>query len=142
MKKITIALIATVTILFSFTGCDKYHRDRYTGTWEFETVKIYYSGSYDTELIEVKRDTIYYTGKISLGHSEDELIIQYAENDEINARLDYETYIYNSTLECDGKYPFGKFENKNKLNFRLNWVEKIEPKFFWVHGTKMKGGKK
>jgi len=137
MKKITLTLVATVVILFFFTGCDKYHRDRYTGTWEFVTEKNFYIGRYDTGLVEIKRDTIYHLGIISLGNYENNIIIQYTENDTINAYLDQNGFIYNKDLEYGGKYPFGEFKNKQQqLSFRLNLIEDINPRFYSISGTK------
>ena len=65
MKKIKITVVAvTVVALVFFTGCDKYHRDRYTGTWSFVTVLNSFFFDPNPENWYNNWDTIYYVGKI------------------------------------------------------------------------------
>ena len=118
MKKNTLTLvIATVVILFFFTGCDKYHRNRYTGTWDFVTERVYYNaiGS-DVE----KRETVYYKGKIIKSESENlenGLLIQYTAENEVYAWVekneDKIVYLYTLNGEFAGKYPSGKIDDNN-----------------------------
>ena len=152
MKKNTLILAAaTVIILFFFAGCDKYHRDRYTGTWEFVTNKrvTAYENSYP-----VAREldtTIYYTGKISYGNFENQVIIIYTENDEVTFPIDKHGRFAGYLRDGDGNYgDFGgriDFEGNKKVNFDISW-------FYWdengsqkgradsVKGTKIKKGGK
>jgi len=124
MKKNSITILTVIILIFFFIiGCDKYHRDRYTGTWEFITERKYYNvddNSY--ELVEIKRDTVYYIGKITMSNNENQIIIQYTKNDEINAGIDKDGYIYHET-NWGGKYAAGQFVNSKKLHLRLPWGE-------------------
>lgn len=112
MKKITITLAAaTVAILLLFTGCDKYHRDRYVGYWDFVTEKRTYSDDFEI----IKRDTINYLGKISNGKYENEIIIHYTNNDEITIHVDTKGNLYSI---CEGGYcKCGNFTKKDKIYF-------------------------
>jgi len=129
MRKIIITLIAITVLLLFFTSCDKYHRDRYTGTWEFETKQLYYNRC-DTNTPPcdnppfgnlIKKDNIYYTGKITLGSGDNALIIQYTENDKIEAWVDKDGYIFSKADFYHGKYSTGEFAGKNKMNLLLIW---------------------
>jgi len=120
MKKITIQLATIIIILFFISGCDKYHRDRYTGTWEFETVRTFINiHPYDFEV--VRTDTVYYTGKIILGNLENYLHIQYTNEDEIDVWIDKEGYISSNACPTGGKYSCGQFESKDKMHLQLLW---------------------
>jgi hypothetical protein len=133
MKKITITFAAaTVAILLLFTGCDKYHTNRYIGDWDFVTEKKTF---HHEEII--KRDTIYYIGKIR-GNNE-WLTIQYTESDENLFQIDKEGNIY---YICGGGYCiFGNFEGENKVSFRI-LDYKNDGRVHKVIGVKKKGGKK
>ena len=126
MKKITLPLVAAIVIiLFFFTSCDKYHRDRYTGTWDFVTEMVYYNeGETPSEYLVIKRDTIYYTGKISMGNYENQLIIKYSESDEVFTGIDKDGYLYHKT-NMFGKYACGNFESKNTMDLTLCWGEYV-----------------
>jgi len=120
MKKITLnLLVAAVIVLFLFTGCDKYHRDRYTGTWEFTTEMVYFNNLPDP--IILKRDTVYYMGEICLENTESGIIIKYTVNDEISAWLDKEGYIYHKDGWTLGKGATGQFESKDKMHLNSFW---------------------
>jgi len=76
MKKITITLVATIAILFFFTGCDRTSKDfrnQWIGDWDFVVEKFWFEGK------ESGLDTIYYLGKISYGKKADELKVKYIE---------------------------------------------------------------
>jgi len=140
MKKITLTLAATIIIMF-FSGCDKYHRDRYTGTWDFVTEMVYYNeGENPYEYVVIKRDTIYYTGKISMGNYENQLIIKYSESDEVFTGIDKDGYIGHKTAIQNG--PCGKFESKNKMHLTLRWGQYVpfegdtDYRFDYIIGTK------
>lgn len=134
-------LIIAAIILFFIIGCDKYHRNRYTGTWDFVTTKTWYTSQGNgSEPTIIKSETIYYTGKISLGTSEKEIIIRYTENDETNAVLSVkdkddkegryyrEGGIYAPNGMGQSHYATcGRFEGKDKLNFNLQfWVDSLQ----------------
>jgi len=139
MKKITKIITAIVAILLLFGGCKKDIRDKYIGDWEFETKKIYY-GDLDGNG-EMKRDTIYYVGKISLGGIENELIIQYTEKDTVSGFL-RDDKIYTAFGSVLAKYPSGFFTGKNKIFLQMffyNTGARIEEV---INGMKKKGGKK
>ena len=122
MKKTLLTSVAAAGImLFFFTGCDKYHRGRYTGTWEFVTVMIFANINSVHEHVEVKRDTVYYLGKISLGNAENILFLQYTENDKIPILITKDRDIYSHASSSFGKWPDGSFEGTNKLSLQLHW---------------------
>lgn len=101
-------------------GCDKYHRDRYIGDWDFVTNKCTYV--YNNDLQEwspIEYDTIYYTGKIAPGNLEYELIIQYTNNDIIDAHIDEDgTTLWTDAYPC-ARCSSGSFEKKNKVYLNL-----------------------
>jgi len=140
MKKTFLTSVAAAVImLFFFTGCDKYHRDRYTGTWEFTTeIVFYYINPYEI----IKIDTVYYTGKISLGNLENELIIQHSEDDEMTLLLGTDgtlyqpfPYIYMTAHES----PIGKFEKKDKISLSYFYEESNKKILYLINGLKTKG---
>jgi len=135
MNRVTLVLATSIILLLFFTGCDKYHTNRYIGDWDFVTIK------HDT----IKSDTIYYSGKISLGNYENALIIQYTKDDEIAATLIENRDIVIPKYNCaKGVCTHGKFEEKNKMNLSFGWTYGGGKS--WSHnivGTKKKkGGKK
>jgi len=129
MKKIAITFAAaTVVILLLFTGCDKYHRDRYIGNWDFVTEKSQLQ--YDSNEL-IKSDTIYYSGKIYSGNDDNTLIIQCTKNDRVPAYIDNKGILWISFPTFYGtchKCPLGKFEKKDKitLDFYRFWEEDIK----------------
>jgi hypothetical protein len=141
MKKLTTTLALIAILLLSFTSCDKYHCDRYTGTWDFVTVRNFYK--YDSNKYELlESDTIYYTGKIMLGSEDGQIIIKYTENDEITALFDSESKktFWTNAPPC-GKCPSGSFEEKDKVSLNLVFSEQERIKNDRIEGTKKKGGK-
>ena len=136
MKKIAIITAIVAIILPSFTGCDKYHRDRYIGDWDFVTKSEHY------QMVLGKRelvgcDTIYYLGKITYGEYENHLIIQYTENHYDDAVIDKYGKIY--TLCPGARCECGKFEGEDSVHFNKGWVTPDNPEY--IVGTKRKGGK-
>ena len=102
--------------MFLFMGCDKYHRDRYTGDWDFVTEKNQYKYNVNEP---IKSDTIYYFGKIYHGNDENTLIIQCTENDKVPTSVDkkgilWESYptSYATCHQCS----LGRFETKDKIS--------------------------
>jgi len=150
MKNITLTLLTAIVLLI-FTGCDKYHRNKYVGDWDFVTERS--TTKRDNllfEIIEENRSVIYYSGKISLGNSENELLIKYTEDDEIIAWLEQnsnEIYTF-SEASFTGKYPSGKFDGKNNMQIYFSWFKKGNEGVHiigcadCINGTKKKGGKK
>ena len=124
MKKITLnLLVAAVAVLCLFSGCDKYHRDRYTGTWEFTTEMVYFNISDDfSETYIIKRDTVFYIGKISLTDCDFALNIQYTEWDKTNISIDKEGVIYHASAVMWGRdATAGQFESRNKMLLNIYW---------------------
>ncbi|MCL2291025.1 MAG: hypothetical protein FWC34_10060 [Bacteroidetes bacterium] len=116
MKKIKIPLIAAAIImLFVFTGCDKYNRDKYAGNWDFTVERIHCKKNSLGDFLEIGRETIFYSGKITLGSSENTLILHYTERDKVDIRIDKEANMYSEV----GVH-FGKFSN-NYLYLNLHW---------------------
>ncbi|MCL2313023.1 MAG: hypothetical protein FWC41_11155 [Firmicutes bacterium] len=147
MKKNTIQLATIIIILFFFCGCGKYHRDRYIGTWDFVTERVF--SEYDEKenvVIELNRDTIYYVGTISLGNSEGYLLIEYSENEDVLVWLDEDGYMYTHLGSIFG-YSSGLFDSNKKMHLTLRWSEFTDLGFYdtkrcHISGTKKKGGKK
>jgi len=153
MKNLTIIIVATTILLLFFAGCDKYHRNRYVGDWEFVTERTFYNridNSYDFE--GAKTETIYYLGKISKDNEYDEyLTIRYDEYDEVTVlleKIDKKVFLRSGLGATAGKYPCGEFEDKDKVSLMLYrgifspmkypYDRSIE----YIVGTKKKGGKK
>jgi len=139
MKKIRLTLVvATVVILFFFSGCDKDIRDKYTGDWEFVTEKQWqtYKGGV---IITTKCDTLYYTGSITSGSSEHELLIQYTKSDVITTFIDKKGGIYVPSCPCAGyACTRGDFEGENRMNlhFGFNWDYQENREVHKIVGTK------
>jgi len=115
-KIISSVITTAIIILFFLTSCDKYHRDKYTGTWEFVTVRADYNEWDGSDIM--KRDTIYYTSKITLDEYERGLILQYTEWDKIVISIDKDGYIYHKAFMY-GRDATGQFESKNKMYLNL-----------------------
>jgi len=146
MKKNTTILVSTIVVmLFFFTGCDKDIRDRYTGTWKFETKKCLYI--FDEELqawVPTQKDTIYFLGKISPGSSERELIIQFSENEEISAYVSKNGDLglkYPAEYNVCHKCRLGHFMKQNKIYLDFYQFNGNIVNDYHVYGTKKKGGK-
>jgi len=161
MRNIRITLFAATAIpLLFFTGCEKDNRSKYIGDWEFVTEKILYQRdsigyrvmewgdtvTHYSEYVQIGCDTVYYSGKISVGNLEDELIIQFTENDEVFVHINKEREIWQtfpSFYSTCHRCSFGKFEKKDKL-----YLDKIHQFYensvteYYVTGAKKKGGKK
>jgi hypothetical protein len=144
MKKLTTTIAATLLIIFLMMSCDKDHRDRYTGTWEFVTEKIYFNKSYPYN--EIQRETIYYLGKITLGNLEHELIIQFTEYEEVKAPLMPKgvlgySYSYQTPYMVCHQCTMGSFEGKDKISLSF-YIETETMISYHVKGIRKKGGKK
>jgi len=146
MKKITLSLAIAIVILLFFSGCDKDIRDKYIGDWdfitEFKTEKCIYFDGYLHELEIIREDTIYFSGKIILGNSENELLFHYTQNDDISTFINKNGGIYVPDYPCPGSAcTRGNFEGNNKvyLYFGWNYGDSIQSQS--IIGTK-KGGKK
>jgi hypothetical protein len=123
MKKLTTIAAATLLIIFLMMSCDKdkYHRDRYIGDWDFVT-KINYFKSVNDNAIGIileKSDTIYYLGKITYGTFENDILIQYTDNDEIFAYIDNDKKTLWTEAYPFPKSPSGFFEENNKIFLNL-----------------------
>ena len=112
-KKNIVIFFTTVIILFFFAGCEKEHRNKYVGDWEFVTEKCTRKNN---EI--VKRDTVYYSGKISLGNSENSLIVQYTESDELEMYVDKDGTL-SHYCGLGSLCEHGNFEGKNKVYFAI-----------------------
>ena len=140
-------ILATTAIMLLFvTGCDKYHRNRYVGDWDFVTERVFYIDTNSYEFVETKRDTVYYSGKISYGQHENQLIIKFTENDD-------EIYVYTGTdgdlwlsypsvyMTC-ARCPVGSFEEKDKISLKYFYGDKDGIRnLYHVEGAKTKGCK-
>ena len=118
MNRVTLILVSILILLFFFVSCDKYHRNRYVGDWEFVTKRSY-------EGVFEKSETINYSGKIRFGNSDNEIFIKYTENDEISAwleEMDNHMYIHTlSRASYGGKYSSGSFDDKNNMSIYYSY---------------------
>ena len=148
MKKIKITLavlISTITLLF-FASCNKFHRDKYVGNWDFVTVQ----STFDNDMYKWKLDTIYYVSTITEGKENDELIICCKEeNGEFNLlmlRVDMRGKLYQKedSNSSDGNthrsyYPIGQFEGKDKVHIEL-YGGATEHRGTTIDGIRKEGG--
>jgi|GEM_PF-1240754 len=137
MNRIRI-IATTLTVLLFFTGCDKYHRNKYTGDWDFvtEIVQCQYLDGWK----EIERETVYYAGKISSGTYENELIIQYTENDieRVSIPDTKSTGIYSKNGLGNSKgATSGSFEGENRMYLHLCWNDNFpNGKIHYISGFK------
>jgi len=132
MNRIRI-IATTLTVLLFFTGCDKYHRNNYVGDWEFVTKKLVYK-RVDNGIEILKCDTIYYSGKISSGSNDKELVFQYTEGDKVSAYLDIEGFLY--VTPCGAIGSNGYFEGNSKVYFDIGWEYPDAGEGHYIIGTK------
>jgi hypothetical protein len=133
-RKIITSVAAIVIMLFFFTGCDKYHRDRYTGTWEFVTESILRQFDYDSgEYFQIECDTLYFSGKISRDKAADELKIEYKENYSIILKINAcgKLYGFSHNSFC------GEFYEADKIDLFFWWDESGILKTESVSGSKI-----
>jgi len=151
MKKLATTATAIILIVFLIMGCEKDYRDKYTGEWDFMTEKYIYGHKYVdgvTELVLLKDDTVYYSGKITLGNAEDacgnaEFIIQYTPNDEVVVYVSKSGGINVPIDLCAKGCTRGNFKGKDKMNLSFRWGGEY-PDGVETHkivGTKKKGDK-
>jgi len=122
MKKVRLILATTLTVLLCFTGCDKDIRGKYVGDWEFVTEID--SNQFDYDLykwILLGFDTISYSGKIIYGEHNDELIIQYTEQNEVTAWVNHNGNLWTSVYRTSTRSRHGYFEETNKMYLTLSY---------------------
>ena len=117
MNRVTLILAAITIILLFFTSCDKDIRNRYTGDWEFVTKIDSVQFDYDSNnWISLGFDTISFFGKIIRGEHNDELIIQYTEQNEVTVWVNHNGNLWTSVYTIAGvDNRHGYFEEKNKM---------------------------
>ncbi len=107
-------LISVLILVFSCEKENKDYRDNYTGNWDF-TVEL---TEFNIDSIgHYSQDSVFYSGKISIGSAENDIKIQYTESE-------YITLIIDKSGEISGfptQYCSGEFENENKLHLYLRW---------------------
>jgi hypothetical protein len=139
MKKTMITSVAAILfIMFLIMGCDKdkYHRDRYTGSWDFVTEKCIKKYE-DHVLVELINDTIYYSGVISCGSADHELIIQYTQSDTLVTFINKNGGIYVPICPCAGyACTRGDFESKTKMDLYFGWSYQNKEESHHIVGTK------
>ena len=144
--KITLAVVTGAMMLLFFTGCEKtFDRNQCIGDWDFVTHKSLYD---EALYVYLSDTTIYYTGQISLGDTENELIIKYTENNEIIVKTTPKGDLYAPTTHSPpcpgvGPSPNGYFEGENKLHLTPDYRVGISHREDHnIIGTKKKGGTK
>ena len=131
MKKI---IITSVVILLFFTGCEKIHRYHYTGKWDFMVVHT--SGS----ISGWNHDTIYYSGKISIGAAYNKLKIEYMKDRKITMYIN-ECGELNKDYDDPHEFAYGEFYGNNNMELNLGQMFLGGGYSYTIYGTKKKGGK-
>lgn len=105
-------LILTVITQFLFScSKEKDYRDKYIGNWNFEVRRIEFSG--DSILFN---DTINYMGNITYGSSDNDIAIQYTEEDVVTLTVDEEGNLDNFPSDLS----YGSLE-VDSIFIRLYW---------------------
>jgi hypothetical protein len=98
-----------ITILFSACKKDKYYCDKWTGDWDFVTIKNSWQMDWPQPIV----DTLYYVGKIHLGNEENLLLINYFDDYHYIVKVNKE----GSFSEGLGsEYVNGQFEGEDKVH--------------------------
>jgi len=131
MKKITLILAtATVVILFFFTGCEKLHRNSYTGKWDF--VVIHRWGAY----YESNYDTIYYSGKINIGGTYNTLVVEYMKKTKIKMEVDECGQLFKE-YEDPHEIAVGKFFGNDSVEIELGYRALGGGDLYFITGNKI-----
>jgi len=144
MKKLTTTLAIIAILLLSFTSCDKYHRDRYTGIWDFVTIIKTEKFKNGGTILSVEYDTVYYVGSIREGEDKSVLIIKYTEHDEMSCSLKEEKYDEHDGLGAIYfKYVYIQFDGEDKVRLGRRWrAEEIDENSYYKREHDAKGTKK
>ena len=132
-----LAIVAICVTLFSTCKKDKEdYRDKWVGEWDFVVEKFWWVGGEETE-----NDTLYYSGKISLGDNDNDLYVEYIDNDTLNLIVneDGELSVYDENYHYHAE---GQFERKNKVHFKFHGGGLGGGSTYTVDGIKKEGGKK
>lgn len=107
----------TFCLTILFYGCTKWkyrYISDYLGTWEFQVCYYTMNITLDTSW----RDTVYFTGVINRGPGNDEVIIQYTEENNMTLRVGDDGVILDYCMRpssCSGK-----FTDDNKFEYRYS----------------------
>ena len=146
MKNLTTTLAIIAILLLSFISCDKYHRNRYTGIWDFVTVtKTEKLLRNDGTILSVEYDTVYYLGSISEGEDKSVLIIKYTENDEMSYSLKKDRRKYDPARDGEGaliRDSYIQFDGEDKVRLGRRWVEINDENSYYEKESNVKGTKK
>lgn len=98
-------------------GCKKQpfdHRNKYVGEWEF---KVHRSELNTDSIGYYEHDSLVYTGEVTYGSNENELLIQYTQGNSITLTISKEGILSGfPTHYCNGE-----FRDKDKLHLYLKW---------------------
>ena len=105
--------IALIVLL----GCEKElfdYRNKFIGDWEFKVER----SEINTNSIGYSyHDSLSYSGRIKYGDADDDLFIQYSDENSITLKIDKE----NQLSDFPTHYCSGEFEGNNKLHLYLRW---------------------
>jgi hypothetical protein len=126
-------LIAILSIILS--GCTKWrysYIEKYLGSWEFQ----FYNYTHNVTLDIESWDTIYYTGVITHGSGDNEVLIQYTETNNMTLEVGKDGVILDycwAPSHCSGK-----FEDKN--TFHYSYSARISTgKYLMIYGKEIYG---
>ncbi len=115
MKNKHIHILTLAILLLFMTNCKKESKDirnNYIGNWNFEVVR---SSFIMDSLYTV--DTVNYMGSISSGNSNNEIILQYTDENSIILNIDDNGVMSGFPTQYSG----GEFNGKNKIHLYLRW---------------------
>lgn len=103
--------------LLIFISCKKKpfnYRNKFLGDWEFKVER----SEFNTDSIGYHyNDTLIYTGKIKYGSNDDELLIEYSNENSITIKIDKE----DNLSGLPNAYCNGEFIGKDKIHLFLRW---------------------
>ncbi len=101
-----------------FAGCQPEdenmdYREKYTGNWNFDVTisEFYMADSYYNE------ENFSYVGEVTLGSSEEEVVIHYLEDDYVTLVVDEEGVLSGFATN----YSSGEFEDSEHLRVFIRW---------------------
>jgi len=103
--------------LLIFTNCKKEpfnYRNKFLGEWEFKVDRT----EFNTDSVGYYyHDSLTFFGKIKYGTNDDEILIEYSNDNSIMLKIDKENILSN----FPSHYCNGEFDGKEKIHLYLRW---------------------